>query len=130
MALAAQTDVPEQPLAWMVRVARNSLRRQHRSDVRRRKRERTAAQVWFTDRSSGDPDQAIDAAAAATLALRAIPSPAREIIVMHLWGEMTFGEIASVTEYSKAAVHRHYHDGLRQLHRRLDFDQLPTPSVS
>ena len=53
-------------------------------------------------------------------ALRQMPSPQREIIVMHLWGEMTFESIAGVVGGSRASAHRTFQRGIEDLKQRFN----------
>lgn len=111
VALACQSERPRDPLAWLIQVARNQLLQAYRAGVRRQKRESlVGAKNWF----AGDHihvDRKLDASEV-TAALLRMPSPEREIIVMHLWGEMTFETIAEIVELSRAATHRAFHHGI------------------
>ncbi|MEM8666396.1 MAG: sigma-70 family RNA polymerase sigma factor [Planctomycetota bacterium] len=122
--LARQPEMPDNPLAWLVAVCRNLQRESHRRERRRRAREsRVGRQEWF-DRDVNLVDSQLDAGAV-TEALMRLSSPTREIIVMRVWGEMTFESIADVVELSRATVHREFHDGLKKL--KLTFDIEPQP---
>ncbi|MCG8653389.1 MAG: sigma-70 family RNA polymerase sigma factor, partial [Pirellulales bacterium] len=89
VALAMQSRLPDDPLAWLVRVTRNRLLQWQRSRRRRQLRESCrAGQPWF-DGQLISADEKLDAAEV-TRALQELPSPQREIMVMHLWGEMSF----------------------------------------
>jgi RNA polymerase sigma factor (sigma-70 family) len=114
IALAQQDMLPDEPLAWLVRVTRNQLLQWHRGKQRRNKREEIAGErAWFSTTVSSIQQQ-LDAQEV-TLALQSLPSPEREIIVMHLWGEMTFESIAKVVGGSRASVHRAFQRGLTTL---------------
>ena len=56
---------------------------------------------------------------AAEAELRALPIEQREVIVAHLWGGLTFEQIAEVAGCSSSTAHRHYSAGLSALRRRL-----------
>jgi RNA polymerase sigma-70 factor (ECF subfamily) len=114
--LAGQRPPPDQPAAWLFRAVRNAAISAGRSEGRRRKRETAVARErsWFLPTE----DKSLDAAAA-TEALAGLPVEMREIIVAHLWGELTFDEIAQMTGQSKSAAHRHYQAGLAALRERL-----------
>jgi RNA polymerase sigma-70 factor (ECF subfamily) len=135
IALATQSEVPDDPLAWLVRTVRNRLIQWHRSRTRRRNRERDVGESrWFQRADSAGAlsvDSRVDAEDAAA-ALRRLESPSREIVVMHVWGEMSFEAIADVVGGSRATVHRQFHRGLRQLQQRLTEPsaEQTTPSVS
>ena len=57
VALARQPAPPQDPLAWLVRVARNAILQYRRAGGRRRQRESVASQRWFaaTDRCQQFP---------------------------------------------------------------------------
>ncbi|NND98598.1 MAG: RNA polymerase sigma factor [Pirellulaceae bacterium] len=119
IALATQETMPDDPMAWLVRVTRNQMLQWHRGNGRRRKRERTKAPTrWFASPTDA-MEQRIDAQVV-TDALQRMPSPDREIIVMHLWGEMTFESIAQIVGGSKATVHRTFQRRLHELKQMFD----------
>ncbi len=114
--LATQAEPPDDPMAWLVRVTRNQILQSHRSRGRRRCREtRVGRADWF----QVDFSESIDAATA-TAALMKVQSPMREIIVMHLWGDMTFESIAEVMELSRASTYRRFQSGLETLKQQLN----------
>lgn len=121
--LARQPALPDDPMAWLVRVTRNQLLQWHRSGTRRTARERSLARgeqitPWLkSDRS--DLDDSLDAALV-TARLQELPETIREVIVMHLWGELTFQQIADVTGGSRSSIHRLYQHGLTQLRCRFE----------
>ncbi len=117
IALATQERLPDDPLAWLVRVVRNRLLGWRRSWRRRRNRETLVrGQPWFAGEATLI-EQKIDGDTVAK-ALQQLPSPQREIIVMHLWGEMTFESIAGVVGGSRASAHRSFQRGLEELKQR------------
>jgi RNA polymerase sigma-70 factor (ECF subfamily) len=114
--LAGQRPPPNQPAAWLFQAVRNGAISAGRSESRRRKRETDVARerTWFLPTE----DKSLDATAA-TEALAGLPLETREVIVAHLWGELTFDEIAKMTGQSKSAAHRLYQDGLSKIRERL-----------
>jgi RNA polymerase sigma-70 factor (ECF subfamily) len=119
VALASQTIEPTDPMAWLVRVTRNRLLQWQRSGRRRRSRETAVGSSPWFDCPAMSVEQQLDAAAV-TEALQTLPSPEREIIVMHLWGEMSFQSIAAVVGGSRAKAHRAYARGLQTLQRKFN----------
>lgn len=118
VALAAQRKLPSDPMAWLVRVTRNQLLQWHRGNRRRRDRETlVGSQSWFDceEKSADRMD-----AAEVTAAIQALPSPDREIVVMHIWGEMTFDSIARVVGGSRAKAHRTFVRNLQMLKQQFD----------
>jgi len=114
--LAGQRPPPDRPAAWLFRAVRNGAISAGRSESRRRRRETAVARerAWFLPTE----DKSLDAEAA-TEALVGLPIETREVIVAHLWGELTFDEIAEITGQSKSAAHRQYQAGLAALRERL-----------
>lgn len=119
--LAAQADPPTSPAAWLFRATRNAAINAGIADRRRRKREAEAAaetSAWFEDdpsdhrRGDIEPD-------AVQAALAALPPEQREVIVAHLWGGLTFEQIAELAGTSSSTAHRLYHAGLAALRERL-----------
>ena len=92
--LAGQRTLPVEPAAWLYRVVRNGAISAGRSERRRQQHESAAAQraePWFLPEHEG----ALDAVAAA-MALRTLPPEQRESIVAHLWGGLTFEQVAAL----------------------------------
>lgn len=113
--LAELNQLPDDPLAWLVRVARNRILSWHRSGDRRRTRERDRPmECWF------QPADETVSGEELTKALRQLPDEHRQIIVMHHWGEMTFQQIAGTLQLSKSSVHRSYQEGLAVLRRTFE----------
>lgn len=127
IALARQDTPPDDPLAWLVTVARNYQRQLHRRNRRRRERETRVSRFGWFDREVNLVDSRMDARSV-TEALLRLPSPRREVIVMRLWGEMTFEAIAEVVELSRATVHREFHAGLESLKQTFETKMEP-PSM-
>jgi RNA polymerase sigma factor (sigma-70 family) len=116
--LAAQRQGPANPAAWLYAVVRNQALGQGRKEARRRRYERhagTQAWTWFAP----SPESGL-VAAEVTAALADLPRPAREIIISHLWGGLTFAEIAQVVGASSSTAHRHYQEGLAALRQKLE----------
>jgi RNA polymerase sigma-70 factor (ECF subfamily) len=113
--LSRQREAPERPVAWLFRVVRNrALTARRSADRRERYESQAAAENWFEETF----DLPLDGAAA-TAALRELPDEQREAIVAHLWGGLSFAEIAEVTGVSSSTAHRRYVEGLEQLRSQL-----------
>jgi RNA polymerase sigma-70 factor (ECF subfamily) len=118
--LAGQRPAPTDPVAWLYRVVRNGAISAGRSARRRRQREAEAATQrgaasWFLAADPGLPE----VAETATAALRDLPDEQRESIVAHLWGGLTFAQIADLLGSSPSTVHRWYLAGLARLRERM-----------
>src|SRR5581483_9141751 len=93
-ALLGESRSPDDPIAWMFRAIRNAAIDHARSDARRRRRERVVAATrgsWFDARY----DVAIDARTA-EIALQRLSPEHREVIVLRVWGELGFADIAAL----------------------------------
>jgi len=124
-ALAALRKSPENPAAWLFRAVRNGAINAGIAAKRRRRREaRKAADAppWFEPGSRQSSDLDPDVAQAA---LAGLPADQRETIVAHLWGGLTFEQIAAVAGTSASSAHRAYHAGLKTLRARLG---VPCPT--
>jgi RNA polymerase sigma factor (sigma-70 family) len=120
--LAAQGSPPLRVVPWLFRVARNLAISHARSALRRKRHEERAGlkrPSWFLP----NPESGLDAAEA-TAALEQLPEATREVITLHLWGGLTFAEIAEVLDSSTSSVHRFYVAGLSFLRERLN---VPCP---
>jgi RNA polymerase sigma factor (sigma-70 family) len=121
--LIRQRKRPDNVIGWLYRVVRNGAISAARASTRRRRHETAAggAQAnWFVDEQGADIDPEIAAAA-----LQQVTIEQREIVVAHLWGEMTFEEIASLVGTSSSAAHRAYHAALARLREHLGIPCLP-----
>ena len=119
VALATQKQLPDDPMAWLVKVTRHRLLQWRRSHLRRRAREAKSTDTPWFDCDLTFVDRKLDAMEV-TAALQDIASPDREIIVMHLWGGMTFDAIAQVVGGSRAKAHRAFQRGLQVLQLRFN----------
>ena len=118
--LAGQATGPLNPSAWLFRAVRNGA---INAGIARRRRNRheaeAGARAWFEANPPGrirenaiDPDSA-------QAALSALPAGQREVIVAHLWGGLTFEQIAEIAGLSSSTAHRLYQAGLKSLRERL-----------
>ena len=120
--LVAQKPLPTRIVPWLYRVVRNGALSAGRAERRRRNHETAAAQqmaTWFAATESTSLD-----AETAARALQGLPLDQREIIVAHLWGGLTFEQIAELVGCSSSSAHRFYVAGLTALRERL---RVPCP---
>jgi len=114
--LASQSELPQDPAAWLYRVVRNRAIDAGKSDRRRRRREAAAArsEQWFDDSipDQGESDRAVSA-------LQSLPPEQREVIVSRLWGGLTLEEISDVVGCSVSSAHRRFEAGVAALRQRL-----------
>lgn len=116
--LVRQGTPPDNLLPWLYRVVRNGAIDASRAARRRTRYETAAADGaprWFAP--SHDPT-GLDARTAAD-SLAALPAETREIIVAHIWGGLTFEQIAEAVGSSAATCYRRYAAGLDTLRLKL-----------
>jgi RNA polymerase sigma factor (sigma-70 family) len=114
--LASQSAVPDDPIAWLARVSRNAAISRARSDGRRKKHEERVASeraAWF-EPVSADAYESVSTDEVQS-ALAKLDESTREIVVAHLWGGLTFRQIAEAFELSHSSAHRQYSAGLDRM---------------
>ncbi len=108
--LAGQDPTPMEPLAWLFRVVRNGAVNAGIASRRRKRHEKSAAATgtaWFHADTGFEFEPELVQATLATL-----PIDQREVIVAHLWGGLSFQEIAVLIDSSRSSVHRRYQAGI------------------
>jgi RNA polymerase sigma factor (sigma-70 family) len=112
--LTLTSPPPAQPLAWMYRVVRNAALDHLRAGRRRRERERRVAESrreWLVESPVAG---VVDADAAQTALSRLTPED-REVVVLRIWGGLSFTEVGSVVHRSASTVHVRYEAALAQM---------------
>jgi RNA polymerase sigma-70 factor (ECF subfamily) len=117
-ALLTQRPAPADPVAWMFRAVRNAAIDQARAAARRKRRERTVA-AQRVELFDARPDSPIDARRAEQ-ALGHLPIELSEVIVLRIWGEMGFAQIAQLMHLSVSTVHERYVRALQDMRRQLE----------
>src|SRR3954453_17762776 len=117
--LARQPRQPEHVVAWLYRVVKNRALNEARGNRRRRQREThiTTGQV-ATSRCFVAADD--DEVNAAVEALTRLDDNERELVVMRIWGRLTFEEIGAALNVSTATAHRQYERALTKLRNLLE----------
>ena len=121
MSLLRQTRAPDNLPGWLFKTVRRKAMNLARSETRRARHQLEAAtsrDPWFED----SHDRRI-VAEELEAALARLPSLQRQIVVMHVWGELTFEQIAEVVEQSASTAHRIYHRALEAMSEMLGEDQ-------
>jgi RNA polymerase sigma-70 factor (ECF subfamily) len=124
--LVRQSLLPDNILPWLYRVVRNAAIDAGRAERRRQKYEALAATqtpLWFIP--TEDPT-GLDARAASA-ALAELPVEIRSIMVAHVWGGLTFEQIAEVVGGSASTAYRRYALGLDLLREKLG---VPCPRLT
>ena len=111
VALSAEKTTPANPVSWLYTTARNIGINERKKLRRRRLRQQAVAkpetqpcELWRSQQCADVADQ-----------LQTLSDECRETVVAHIWGEMTFAEIAKMTNRSQATVWREYQRALEQL---------------
>jgi RNA polymerase sigma-70 factor (ECF subfamily) len=138
VALLALEKVPEQPEHYAFRALRNRALNHKRSLWRRLTRE-VESLGWFEKSEHEAP-----AEREAMCCLAELPAEQREVIVLKIWSEQTFEQIAAVLDISPNTVAGRYRYGLEKLRACMkgkDYERLelsrerlaemdPTPSFA
>jgi len=109
MALLRLENTPEEPERYCLRAFRNRAINYRRSMWRRLTRELESA-TWF---ESAPVD--VEGETLAVEGLETLPAEQREVIVLKIWHDMTFDEIARLLELSPNTVAGRYRYGLNKL---------------
>ncbi|HZZ45222.1 MAG TPA: RNA polymerase sigma factor [Tepidisphaeraceae bacterium] len=125
--LLSQTKEPDNVKAWLYKTVRNAALTSLRSSSRRQNRERRASESqtgWFLPR----PDDLIDASAAQT-ALDTLPHDQRETILLRIFAQCSFAEIADLTVTPLSTVYDRYKTGLSRLKQTLESSSCKTKTL-
>ena len=123
--LARQPATPESPVAWLFRVVRNRALNAARAARRRQTHEETASRLRKDRRAGGGGAQ--DAAGLREL-LERLDESAREIVVLRIWGKLTWQEIANLAGGSSSSAQRNYEKALTVL--RNYWEPSPCPKTN
>ena len=116
--LMRQGRRPEYPKAWLYRCVHNAAVSRIRKEQAQRKYLGRLAEVrseWFEER----PGEGMDAAAVEA-ALKELDGGGRELVVMRIWGELSWREIAEVTGMPTSTVCHRYREALAEIRRRIE----------
>jgi RNA polymerase sigma-70 factor (ECF subfamily) len=112
--LARTRPLPDQPVAWVYRVVKCRALNSARAQRRRTQREQaawTSRLTPLTSRTDGERAELLDVLDQLTIELR-------EIVVLKVWGNLTFAEIAAVVDCSASTIHRQYQAALETLREK------------
>ncbi len=122
LSLACQTEPPRDPVTWLYRVVRNGAVSHWRQEQRRLRREQTAAVErgdWFLPTQEAALDQA-----ELREALARLEDAERELVVLHVWGGLTFTQLGEVLDASSSTAQRQYAAALARLKVILEGKQI------
>lgn len=117
--LSKQTECPDDPVAWLFRVARNRALNAVRAARRRSEYEEQAGRHHSMRRRPEGPFETV----ALHDLLNTLTDTKREIVVLRIWGRLSWQEIANVVDGSRSATQRTYVQALEQL--RNHWEPLP-----
>jgi RNA polymerase sigma-70 factor (ECF subfamily) len=112
-ALMRRRQPPAQPENYCVRAFRNRALNYRRGLWRRLARE-LESQRWFEPAPAENPQET-----SAMRCLAGLPGDQREVIVLKIWGEYTFLEIAELLDISPHTIAGRYRYGMQKLKRCL-----------
>lgn len=117
--LARQRTTPDSPLAWLYRVVKRRALNAARSSQRRSGREQEAfrRRLQVLD---GAPDPASIAMLADTVAQ--LDPAEREVVVLRVWGGLTFAEAGDAVGVATSTAARRYESAIERLRQ----DWIPT----
>jgi RNA polymerase sigma-70 factor (ECF subfamily) len=117
--LAKQQQSPVQVVAWLYRVVKHRALNVARGDRRRRERELRAMAERFPESEKPSAFDS-DATTVATDALVQLGPDERELVVMRIWGNLTYEEIGAALNISTATAYRQYERALAKLRNILE----------
>ena len=106
--LRGRVSIVGEPVAYLFRAVRNGALNHIRGQAR--ETDLGDAAVWLES-----PDGSRETSIALQSALRALPAEQREVIVLRIWGQLTFDEAASVIGVSPNTAASRYRYGLAKL---------------
>ncbi|MGF1578598.1 MAG: RNA polymerase sigma factor [Gemmataceae bacterium] len=107
---------PDDSSAYLFAAARNAAIDHHRNTARRRLRQQSAAELrpWFETVSTDNVDRE-----SIETALLTLPKSQREVVVLKIWGELTFATIAEVLNVSPNTAASRYRYAIKALRKML-----------
>ena len=109
---------PENAAAWLFQVVRNSAMSEFRKNSRRAKHEQNFAQNRTPWTESGG-HTGLEASEMSEM-LDELPLELRELVIMRIWGGLSFDEMAKLTSMSRTTVFRKYSEALEILKLKLE----------
>jgi RNA polymerase sigma-70 factor (ECF subfamily) len=107
--LRLDLQVPDSPVPYLYRAVRNAVLNQNRN----RGREVDLEDLWL-ETTAGTTHAGIELQST----LQELPSEQREVIILHIWGQLSFEEIGDALEISSNTAASRYRYGLRKLRQQ------------
>ncbi len=105
------------PIAWLYQVVRNKAHNAARADRRRQHHEQIAARLQ--ERVATDPFASTETQPLLE-ALDNLSTTEREIVVLRVWSELPWQEIANLADTSSSSAQRRYVAALKKLHKQME----------
>ena len=112
--LSRLPNVPENLVGWLYTAVRNGAISAARSDKRRERREYFFAGTPVPPLFQPELGSPFDAEKIA-LSLEKLDREQREIVILHIWNDLSFSQIATLLGKSKTTVFRRYEEALGTL---------------
>lgn len=114
--LAAQKETPRNVKGWMFATVRHAALDAIKMEKRRSERDRRAGEargaMFLPDPAAPVMAEEIQKA------LAALSAEVREVVVLRVWTDSTFQEIAALTELPLSTIYHHYKTGLETLRNK------------
>lgn len=124
-------DTARDPVAYLYRTVRNTAMNHHRSTSRRRQHEDAAAsQPSRCDPMFADPAAQAEQAELSeqvAAALDTLPIEQREVVVMRIWGQLSFEAIGEAAQVPTRTAQSRYRYGIDALRKTVPSDPAVTP---
>jgi RNA polymerase sigma-70 factor (ECF subfamily) len=117
ISLAALASAPPKVVAWLYHVVRNRAMNAARSQRRRGYHESVAG--WLSEQSALERPTREDRLSLPEV-LDSLPAAEREIVVLRIWSELTWQEIADLVGTSSSSAHRTYVAALGKMKQQLE----------
>jgi len=120
ISLARLGELPEHTTAWLYKTVRNQALNAARAERRRQHHEKIAGRLverQHTNRFSVTESLPLPEVIEA---LDSLPPADRELVVLRIWSELTWQEIADLTDTSSSSAQRRYVAALSKLRQHLE----------
>jgi RNA polymerase sigma-70 factor (ECF subfamily) len=108
---------PENTAAWLFQVVRNAavshFRKRNRRETHERKR--SATQITWSEPTQ---EAALESAELVAL-LDQLPLEQRELVILRIWGGLSFDEMVKMTGMSRTTIFRKYNEALETLRQKM-----------
>jgi len=123
--MIAKAAQPEDPRPWLFRSVRNravseARRRRRAGRLRERVEADGGTRAWFAPSESRRLD-----ASAAQAALERLDPGLREVVLLRVWGGLTFEQVGEILGCSAPTAHRRYAEAIETLRRELPTSEEP-----